>query len=124
MIYYYIYSYANLGSTSSQRSESYHPVIYKITNDQLSFEELSKRLIVIVLSILKDLSTFKHRSMRAYNRRVQFNYTAFRNLAYTISNFTLKKIEAEWNNMKTSEEETLGTPLLLILYIFTHKIDV
>jgi hypothetical protein len=37
VIYYYTKQYPNLGATSSQRVESYHPVIRKITNGQLSF---------------------------------------------------------------------------------------
>jgi predicted transcriptional regulator YheO len=67
-------------------------VVRKITNSQLSFKESGKRFTATVLSILKDLSTFEHRLMRAYNRRAQLDYTAFRNLAYMISNFALKNV--------------------------------
>jgi hypothetical protein len=72
--------YANLGSTASRRVESYLPVIRKITNDQLSFEELGKRLASTVLSLLKELSVFEYESMRGYNRRVQSDFTPFQYL--------------------------------------------
>lgn len=55
--------YANLGSTASQRGESYHPVVRKITNGQLSFEDSGKRLAVTVLPILKDLTAHEYSSI-------------------------------------------------------------
>ena len=95
MVYYYTKQYANLGSTASQRGESYHPVIRKITNGQLSFKESGKRLAAIVISILKDLSIFKYQLIRGYDRRVQVDFSAFQYLVYSISNFALKKIEVK-----------------------------
>lgn len=44
LVWYHTKSYPNLGSTVSQRGESYHPIVREITNGQLSFEESSKRL--------------------------------------------------------------------------------
>ena len=87
--------YPNLRSIASQRGESYHPVIYKIINGQLSFEDLGKRLASTVLSLLKDLSTFEYQSMKSYDRRVQLDFTAFQYLVCSISNFALKNIEVE-----------------------------
>jgi hypothetical protein len=77
VVYYYTQMYANLRSSASQRVESYHPVLRKITNGQLSFEESGKRLATIVLSLLKDLSTFEYQSMRSYDRRAQLDFAAF-----------------------------------------------
>jgi hypothetical protein len=108
VVYYYTKMYANLGSTSSQRGESYHPVVRKITNGQLSFEDSGKRLAATILSLLKELSTFEYYSMRSYDRRAQLDPTAFRYLVCSISNFALKKIEIEWRRMSTPEDETLG----------------
>ena len=42
VIYYFIKRYANLGSTASQRGESYHLIVREITSGQLSFEESGK----------------------------------------------------------------------------------
>jgi hypothetical protein len=99
VVYYYTQIYANLGSTSSQRVESYYPVIRQITNSQLSFKDLGTRLTATVLSLLKDLSIFKYQLMRGYNRRAQLDFAAFQYLVCTISNFALKKIEEEWKGM-------------------------
>ena len=92
VIYYYTAVYANLGSTASQRGESYHPVIREITNGQLSFEDSGRRLASKILSILKDLATFEYASLRSYDRRSQLDFAAFQHLACTISNYALKKI--------------------------------
>jgi hypothetical protein len=104
VVYYYTKQYANLGSTASQRGESYHPVIRKITNGQLYFEDSGKRLAATVLSLLKDLSTFEYKSTRGYDRRAQLEFAAFQYLVCTISNFALKKIEVEWRSMSIGEE--------------------
>jgi hypothetical protein len=77
VIYYYIKQYPNLGSTASQRGESYHLVVCKITNGQLSFKESGKRLTATIMSLLKDLSIFKYELMRSYDRRVQIDFSAF-----------------------------------------------
>jgi hypothetical protein len=77
VVYYYTQMYANLRPTASQRGESYHPVIRKITNSQLSSGDSGKRLVAIILSILKDLSTFNYQLMRTYDRRIQPDFTAF-----------------------------------------------
>ena len=42
VVYYYTKKYPNLGSTSSQRGESYHPVVREITCGKLSFEDTAK----------------------------------------------------------------------------------
>jgi hypothetical protein len=98
-------------------------VVRKITNGQLTLKESGKRLITTVLSLLKDLSTHEHLSMRSYDRHAQLDFTTFRHLIYTISNFALKKIEAEWISMKALIEEVLGISYLSISCLLTNKID-
>jgi hypothetical protein len=108
---------------SSQRGESYHSVVRQITNGQLSFEESGMRLVITVLSLLKNLSIFKYDLMRSYDRRVQGHFLAFRNLVCTITNFIFKKIEAECRSMSIWNLEASGNLYLSILYIFINKID-
>jgi hypothetical protein len=115
--------YANLSVTASQRGESYHPIIHKITNGQLSLKDSGKRLTSSILSVLKDLPIFKYRSMRGYDRRAQLDFTVFQYLVCTISNFALKKIEIKWRGMATTEKETPGKRPILYLYVFADKID-
>ena len=85
VVYYYTQMYANLGSIASQRVKSYHLVVRKITNGQLSFEESRKRLGSTVLSLPKELSVFEYESMRGYDRRIQVDFTPFQYLIYESS---------------------------------------
>ena len=102
VIWYYTKSYPNLGSTASQRGESYHPVVREITNSELSFEESGKRLSRTVLSILKDLATDEDSSLRGYDRLAQLDFAAFKYLITTISNKALEMVEEEWHRLKTT----------------------
>lgn len=99
-VWFYTKTYPNLGSTSSQRGESYHPVIREITNSQLSFEESGKRLSRKMLSVLKDLATDEDSSLRSYNRLAQLDFAAFKHLRIAITNYALAKIEGEWHSLK------------------------
>jgi hypothetical protein len=112
-IWYHTKSYPNLGSTASQRGESYHPIVREITNSQLSFEESGKRLSRKMLSILKDLATDEDSSLRGYDRLAQLDFAAFKYLVMTISNEALKKIEEEWHELKVTllanQNTDLGT---------------
>ena len=108
VVYYYTMVYPNLGSTSSQRGESYHPVIRQTTNSQLSFENSGRRLTGKILSILKELATHEYSSLRSYDRLAQLDFAAFKNLACTISNYALRKIEAEWIEMQQVIDEIEG----------------
>jgi len=108
VVYHYTKLYANLGSTSSQRGESYHPVVREITSGQLSFEDSGKALSKKILSICKDLDTHEHSSLRGYGRLAQLHGDTFSYLRCTIANFSLKKIEAEWEQMKTELREQKG----------------
>jgi hypothetical protein len=100
VIWYYTKSYPNLGSTASQRGESYHPVVREITNSELSFEESGKRLSRTVLSILKDLATDEDSSLRGYDRLAQLDFAVFKYLITTISNKALEMVEGEWHRLK------------------------
>ena len=109
VVYYYTLIYPNLGSTSSQRGESYHPVVRQTTNSQLSFEDSGRRLTGKILSTLKELATHEYSSLRSYDRLAQLDFAAFQNLACTISNYALRKIEAEWVEMQQAIDEIEGT---------------
>src|SRR5437764_1047237 len=101
-IWCYTKSYPNLGSTSSQRGESYHPIVKEITNGQLSFEESGKNLALKVLSILKDVAIDEAPSSRGYNQLTQLYRSAFKHLIVSITNYALKKIKKEWHSLKLS----------------------
>jgi hypothetical protein len=111
-VWYHTKSYPNLGSTASQRGESYHPIIREITNGQLSFEESGKRLARKVLSILKELSTDEANSLRSYPRLAQLDFRAFQDLVVSITSYALKMIEEEWYSLKlalqTDQDLDLG----------------
>src|SRR5204863_1364099 len=101
--------YANLGSTASQRGESYHPVLKEITSGQLSFEDSGKRLSMKILSICKDLDTYEYESMRGYSRLAQLSGYAFMYLRCTISKFAIEKIEIEWKKTIRRLQKHQGT---------------
>lgn len=74
----YTKQFANLDCNATQRSESYHPVVRQITNDQLSLKASAKGLISKCLSILKDLDVDEAPShIRASN---YVNAQAFRDV--------------------------------------------
>jgi hypothetical protein len=62
----------------------HHTIIHKITNGQLSLKDSGKRLTSSILSVLKDLSIFKYRSTRGYDRRAQLDFTVFQYLVCTV----------------------------------------
>jgi hypothetical protein len=99
-IWYYTKSYPNLGSTSSQRGESYHDIVRELTNGQLCLEDATKHLISKVLSILKDIETSEGISTRLYPRLLQSDPQAFRNLRCTITIYAAQKIEVEWKAVR------------------------
>jgi hypothetical protein len=57
---------ANLGSTSSQRSESYHVVIREITNGRISVKESVKRIVKKVKSMLITLEYSEDKALTKY----------------------------------------------------------
>jgi hypothetical protein len=56
VVHYYTHKYANLGATSSQKSESYHDTITQLVNAQLTLKDSASHLITKVESILKDIA--------------------------------------------------------------------
>jgi len=67
----------HLGSTASQRGESYHPIVREIISGQLSFKDSGKALSKKILSIYKDLDTHEYISLRGYTRLRQLHGDAF-----------------------------------------------
>src|SRR5436190_1284559 len=104
VIYCYTKFYPNLGSTSSQRGESYHPIMREITNGQLSIEESTKRLISKTLSILKDIATDEDLSIRKYTRTAQLinEGVAFQLLRNQVTIKAMRLLEEEWKALKTN----------------------
>ena len=107
-MYYYTKSYLNLGSTASQRGESYHSMVREITSGQLSFKDSGKVLSKKVLSIYKDLDTHEHASLRGYSRLGQLYRDVFLYLRCIISKFGMEKIQAEWKRLKQMLQEHQG----------------
>jgi hypothetical protein len=111
VVYYYTKSYPNLGSTASQRGESYHPIVREITNGQLSFEDVGRALSKKILSICKELDTSEYASARGYSRLGQLHGDAFIHLRCMISRFGIEMIEVEWKRMNEMMVENRGTYL-------------
>ena len=94
VIYLYTHKLANLGSTASQRVESYHDTVKELTNAQLSLEESVKRLIIKVNSIIKDIDQDEAFSAGSYSLLAQS--APFRLLRMSVSKFALKRLERQW----------------------------
>jgi len=94
VIYLYTHKLANLGSTSSQRVESYHNTVRELTNAQLSLEESVKRLIIKVNSIIKDIDQDEAFSAGGYSLLTQS--APFLQLRMNVSKFALKRLERQW----------------------------
>ena len=84
----------NLGCAASSRGESYHIVMRRITNAQLSLEDSAKRLASTVLSIIKDIDVDEAVSMRTYPRIAQTD--VFRSLQMRVSKYAIELLEREW----------------------------
>jgi MULE transposase domain len=113
VVHYYTKIYPNLGSTSSQRVESYHDSVREMTNGQLSLEAATKRLISKVLSILKEIEIDEERSLRGYPRLLQADSRAFTNLKCTITIYAAQMIEPQWKELRqalTANESIEDSP--------------
>jgi hypothetical protein len=97
VVHHYTRKYANLGSTASQRGESYHNTVREITNGQLSLEDAVKRLTQKSLSSLKDIDTDEASSYGAYSRLAQSS--VFIDLRMKVSRRALEMVEKEWSAM-------------------------
>jgi hypothetical protein len=102
VVWCYIKFYPNLGSTASQRGESYHPVMREITNGQLSIEQSAKRLATKMLSILKEISTDEDLYVRKYPRVTQLYGVAFRLLRAQTTIYAAKMLEEKWQKPVSS----------------------
>jgi hypothetical protein len=78
VVWRYTHFYPNLGSTSSHRGESYHPIIHQITNGQLSSKPSVGNLASKMRSILKDIAIDEEPLIRKYLRAAQLHGDAFR----------------------------------------------
>ena len=83
----------NLGCHSSQRVESYHVVLKRITNGQLSLENSAKALTDTVLKVINDVEASKDNDLKAYTRLAQS--VAFTYLRMNITNSALTKVALE-----------------------------
>jgi hypothetical protein len=110
VVWCYTHYYPNLGSASSQRGESYHPVMRQITNGQLTVEQSAKRLASKLLSILKDIDTDEDPSGNKYPRLAQLHGDAFRLLRSQVTQYAITKLEKEWYELEqaVSANEQLG----------------
>jgi len=94
VVYCYTRKYANLGSSSSQRSESYHDTVTELTNAQLSREDSVKRLMMKIDSVIKDIDEDEASSTASYSRLAQT--PPFRLLRMKVSKYAVKRLEYEW----------------------------
>ena len=63
VIFCYTKLLPNLGCVATQRSETYHRPLKKVTNGQLSLEDSASAISAKILSILKDLSMDEDRAL-------------------------------------------------------------
>jgi hypothetical protein len=94
VVYLYTHKNANLGATSSQRSESYHDTVRELTNAQLSLEESVKRLMMKINSVIKDIDQDEVSSAASYSRLAQS--PPFRLLRLNVSKYAITHLEREW----------------------------
>jgi hypothetical protein len=101
-IHHYTSTLLNLGSTSSQKVESYHPVVREFTNTHLPLEKAVDALIASVKTWSRSLASEEAPSLRSYPRLYQgADGEAFSLLKTKISLFAAKKIEQEWYEMSS-----------------------
>src|SRR6185437_13801253 len=96
--YCFTKSNANLGATSSQRSEGYHDKIRPVTNGQLSLKDSATRISDTVLSIITDIDVDEGPSSIKYHRLGQSQI--FQQLVTKVTRFALIKIEEEWHRLQ------------------------
>lgn len=94
VVYLYTHKNANLGSTSSQRSESYHDTVKELVNAQLSLEDSVKRLMIKINSVIKDIDQDEANSVASYSRLAQA--PPFRQIRLQVSKFAVIRLEREW----------------------------
>jgi hypothetical protein len=85
--------YTNLGCYSSQRAESFHPILKTLLNQQLSLEEATRRLGSTIVSAIKKQATTE--SQEGKNLPRTLDSKAFAYLVDHITKFAISKISAE-----------------------------
>ena len=93
VVYLYTHKNANLGATSSQRSESYHNTVWELVNAQLSLEDSVKRLMIKINSVIKDIDQDEASSTASYSRLTQT--PPFQQIRLQVSKFTVIRLERE-----------------------------
>jgi hypothetical protein len=122
--HFYVVYQPNLGSTSSQKVESYHPEVKKFINAQSPLQEAVHALIQNVETWAKSVGTKEAQSLRSYPRLCQdgADEAAFTYLKMTISVFAARKIEREWFEMSATLHANptadLGSCKCIILLAF------
>jgi hypothetical protein len=94
VIFCYTKLLPNLGCVATQRSETYHRPLKKVTNGQLSLEDSASAISTKILSILKDLSMDEDRALIDTDLALDMN--AFRDLVNVVSIDAIRRIEKEW----------------------------
>jgi hypothetical protein len=84
----------NLGCVATQRSESYHPSIKKVTNGQLSLEDAVAAISNKTLAIYKQLSMDEDRAL--IDADLALDTSAFKYLINAVSIIAIRLIETEW----------------------------
>lgn len=106
VIFCYTRKLPNLGAASSQRVESYHPIIHSITHGQLSLEDSAKQLCAKLSDVYTGLSMDEDSAMM--NRAIALDMNVFRHLVGSVSLPAIRYVEKEWlqlGQMKVANEE-------------------
>ncbi len=96
-IHRYTKTYANLGSTSSQRVEGYHDIVREITNGQLPLEASIQKLCQKVRSIIRDLATSQEDSRQSFPRLAAA--PTFKYLRFSITSYALTMLHIEYSKL-------------------------
>jgi len=93
VVHFYTRKYANLGASSSQRSESYHDTVRELVNAQLSLKDSVKRLMSKINSVIKDIDQDEANSTASYSRLAQG--PPFYQLRFKVSKYAVILLERE-----------------------------
>jgi hypothetical protein len=93
-IFYYTKTFANLGSVTTQRSESYHPSFKKVINNQLLLQESAIAISQKWLLIMKQLAQDENRAL--IDADLALDMTVFKYLVCAVSTPAIRIIKKEW----------------------------
>jgi MULE transposase domain len=105
----YTRGYPNLGATSTQRGESYHPVLRQTSNAQLPLEESIRRLIRKLEQVYRDLATDEDLSRTKAAGAVDMK--VFGALVGSVTIYAIDKLRTEWSSVlcTIADQGTLGS---------------